>query len=97
MDQKVNSYLELIFDCVESINSDLPDAQKLSADKHSVLIGNGGVYDSLSIINLLVAVEEALNNLGEEVLLLDEDLVTDNDGPYSTLYKLADFIANSKL
>lgn len=89
-------YLNVIFQCVDTINADLPETMKLSRDHNSVLIGRGGVYDSLSIINLLISVEEALNNLGEEVILLDEDLITDEEGPYSTLYKLAEFIADYK-
>ena len=93
MDKKENYYLEVIYKCVETINNDLPETLRLSPEPHSVLIGQGGVYDSLSVINLLVAIEDALNTSGEQVMLLDEDLVTDFDGPYSTLYKLAEFIA----
>ena len=51
MDKKVSYYLDVIYKCVESINSDLPDTLMLAPEPHSVLIGDGGVYDSLSIIN----------------------------------------------
>ena len=96
MDKKISYYLDVIYKSVEIINIDLPDILKLPLNPHSVLIGDGGVYDSLSIINLLVAIEDSLNSLGEEVILLDEDLIIDSEGPYSTLYKLAKFIADSK-
>ena len=92
MNENESYYLAVIYECVNIINSDLPDTLMLPLQPNSVLVGEGGVYDSLSIINLLVAIEESLNNLGEEVMLLDEDLVTDAEGPYSTLYKLAAYI-----
>lgn len=85
-------YLEVIYECVNAINNDLPDALALPLEPNSVLVGDGGVYDSLSIINLLIAIEESLKKLGEEVILLDEDLIMDAEGPFSTLFKLAEHI-----
>ena len=92
MNENESHYLNVVYECARIINNDLPDKLKLPLHPDSVLVGEGGVYDSLSIINLLIAIEESLKNLGEEVMLLDEDLVIDAKGPYSTLYNLAEYI-----
>lgn len=92
MSKNEGYYLSIIYECVKNINNDLPDDLKLPLQPNSVLIGEGGVYDSLSIINLLIAIEDSLKTSGEEVILLDDDLVTDAEGPYSTLFKLSEYI-----
>ena len=84
---------ELIFQSVDQINSMLPNDSHLTKQIESVLIGGGGVYDSLSILNFLVTLEEKLvNKYGKEIVLIDEEILADQEGPYKNLESLMERI-----
>tara|TARA_B100000780_G_C20980917_1_gene391960 strand:- start:200 stop:490 length:291 start_codon:yes stop_codon:yes gene_type:complete len=85
-------YLRVVLKSIDTINDSLPVALRLPGKPESVLIGDDGIYDSLSLINLLVEIEMLLQTLGHEVLLLDEDLITNSNGPFATVQSLADYI-----
>ena len=85
-------YFSVVIQCIEIINEGLPDNLKLPGKPESVLIGENGIYDSLSLINLLVEIETSLKELGHDILLLDEDLISDSDGPFTTVQGLVNYI-----
>lgn len=84
----------LVQACVSELNRQLPSEERIDDTPETVLTGEGGRLDSLSIVTLLVAVEEALaNRFGREVPLLDNPDLWEENGPYRTLGGLTGFIA----
>ncbi|MBI5211317.1 MAG: hypothetical protein HY927_15190 [Elusimicrobia bacterium] len=80
--------------CVEEINRQLPPERRLALSPEAILVGEGGTLDSLSIVSLLVAVEERMADLfGVRCSLLDEGLSADGESPLRTLGGLASWLA----
>jgi len=85
---------EAVYACIDQVNRMLPHEARLAKDPSTVLVGEGGVLDSLALINLLVNLEEALRSrLGLECAVLDEALLSDLEGPYRSVGQLAAWIA----
>jgi len=83
----------LIYSCVDEINNNLPIDRQLSKTPQAILLGEGGVLDSLSLITLLVSVEEALKmHKGVSCFVLDEEQMTNPDGHYHTIRRLSEWI-----
>ena len=67
--------LQVVVACVRDLNAQLPAEQRLADSSSAILLGEGGTLDSLSIVNLMVSLEEALSTeLGLTVGLLDAAL-----------------------
>tara|TARA_B110001469_G_scaffold116057_1_gene121008 strand:+ start:107 stop:400 length:294 start_codon:yes stop_codon:yes gene_type:complete len=87
--------LAVIYECIDEVNRMLPTRSKLTKTVETVLAGDGGALDSLSLINLLVSLEEALKlKFGIEYFLLDESLLSDPTGPYRSVSHLSKWIAS---
>jgi len=87
IDEKV--ILDIIFDAVDEINQDLDDDEKLEKTEEAVLYGKGSSIDSLSLVNLIVAVEERLQDkLEVSVTLADERAMSQERSPFKTLGSL---------
>lgn len=64
--------LEEVLACVRELNRQLPLDEQLPAAASSPILGEGSGLDSLSIVNLMVAVEDRVRErFGLEVSLLD--------------------------
>lgn len=85
--------LALIYDTIDRVNPQLPPAQRLARGPSTVIVGPGGVLDSLGIVNFVLALEErAADALGRSVPLLDTDRIADATGPFRTVGSLADHL-----
>jgi hypothetical protein len=86
-------YLDVIYTSIREINAQLPTEQRLACTPDTVLVGEGGVLDSLGLINLLILVEEGVSaRTGSAVTLLNESYIGVQDGPFRTVGALADYI-----
>ena len=84
--------LGMIFACIETLNNQLPADAKLPKDISTVLTGDGGVLDSLSLVTLIADIEQELvTRFGIHRPLLDE-VVGDYSGGAWTLEKLQNYI-----
>ena len=52
------------------------------------------MLDSLSLITLVVSLEEAMEGVGVHTALLEEEFLVDSDGPLSTVGTLVDLIVS---
>jgi len=87
--------LAVIYECIDEVNRMLPTNSKLTKTVETVLAGDGGILDSLSLINLLVSLEEALKlKFSIECFLLDESLLIDPNGPYQSVSHLSEWITS---
>ncbi len=86
--------LDVIYGCADEVNRQLPAGAKLAKSPETVLVGESGALDSLGLITLLVAVEEALEaKFGLHCSLLEEENLVDPDGPYHSIDGLSKWIA----
>ena len=93
MTARIENILKLLYECIDSANRMLPTEAKLIKSADTVLLGEGGVLDSLALITFLVDLEEALHTkLGLECQLIEDDLLTDSQGPYHSISTLAKWI-----
>jgi acyl carrier protein len=58
------------------------------------LFGEGGLFDSMGLVTLVVAVEQAIaERLGQSVQLADEKALSQRSSPYRTVGSLAAYAA----
>ena len=64
--------LDEVLACERDLNRQLPAEEQLEEGPDVVIVGEGGTLDSLSIINLLVAIEDRMRDrFGVEASLVD--------------------------
>ena len=94
MSRSPSDTLKIIFSCVESINKQLPPEGRQVCTAEAVLVGDGGVLDSLGLITLSVSIEQAVSEkLGAQCAVLDELMKEQDNHPFATLGTLAKWIA----
>lgn len=85
--------VELIYQAVDEINPTLPANARVAKSPETVLYGPGGALDSLGLVNLVVAVEEALaNETGLLLTLADQRAMSRRKSPFRTIAVLAEYI-----
>lgn len=85
--------LQLIYAAIDEVNAQAPSGPVVEkAAEAPLLIGKGGV-DSLTFVNLVVAIEEQIRkNLQKSVILVDEDSMTLQEHPFRTVGTLAAYV-----
>jgi D-alanine--poly(phosphoribitol) ligase subunit 2 len=87
--------IEAIYQGIDVVNGQLSERSRLVKSTDTVLMGDGGVLDSLGLITLLVAIEDAIqSNLGTHIIVLDEDALANSSGPYNTVESLMNWISS---
>lgn len=87
---------ELVLRTVDEVNEELElgDRMRISSDTSAVLYGSGATIDSITLVSLIVAVEENLRReLGVSVTLANEKAMSMERSPFLTLESLIDYLA----
>ena len=85
--------LELIYSIIDDHNKLNPDDLKLEKSLDTELLGSSGNLDSLGLVSFLVDVENIINrNIVTQITVIDEVLFLDENGPYSNIGTLTDYI-----
>ena len=85
--------LELIYSIIDDHNKLNPDDLKLEKSLDTELLGSNGNLDSLGLVSFLVDVENIIKrNIVTQVSVIDEVLFLDENGPYSNIATLTDYI-----
>ena len=85
----------LLTQVISGMNDTLPSDEQVPLGSDVVLMGEGGVLDSLAIANFLVALEEAIEgHFGRALSLSDNDLTDLFAGPPVTVNTLANYLAD---
>ena len=83
----------LVYDAIDIVNQQLPAAKRLTKSPETIIVGAGGVLDSLGIVNFVIAAEEKIADAtGTALRLLDDAMLVDG-GPFHTVGSLARHIA----
>ena len=86
---------ELVLRTVDEVNEELElgDRMRISSDTSAVLYGSGATIDSITLVSLVVAVEENLRReLGVSVTLANEKAMSMERSPFLTLESLIDYL-----
>lgn len=83
-----------VFAAVAEINEQQPPERPLEAAEEMVLFGEGGVLDSLGLVNFIVATEQQVEErLGLALTLADERAMSHDRNPFATIGTLIDYTA----
>ena len=89
----IDQYLLIVQDSISHINQQLPDEQQISKEPNTVLVGPNSELDSLSVINLIIEVEERIyTSYGKRIQILDKGIMSEEPGTISTISDLIDWI-----
>ena len=85
---------EIIFKSIKELNENLDEDQQLQLSTDTVLLGKDSNIDSITLVNLIVTIEESLeDNLNLSVTLADEKAWSQKNSPFLTIQTLLDYIA----
>jgi D-alanine--poly(phosphoribitol) ligase subunit 2 len=84
---------KVVFDSIDDFN-DFNDADfSLEKSEDEVLFGKGGGLDSLSLVNLIVIIEEKIEDeLGESITIANDKAMSQTNSPFSTVKSMVNFI-----
>ena len=88
---KKEEIIQLIFDTIDIINENIDE--KLEKSPETSLFGSKGELDSFGLVNLITAVEEAIDEKFDAIITLaDEKAMSQRNSPFRTVNSLADYI-----
>lgn len=83
----------ILNDIVADINDELPKDHQIVFDKDTIIWGQKGVLDSISLVTVLVKIETGLtSHYGTPIRLIDNKAMSQGSSPFRTLGTLADHI-----
>ena len=87
--------LKVIYDAIDELNEDLEADEQIEKSESSVLFGSGSMLDSMSLVNLITAIEERIEDEKDVYLTLaDENAMSMTDSPFRSVASLADYITH---
>jgi D-alanine--poly(phosphoribitol) ligase subunit 2 len=88
-----NEVEQILFAAIREINEQLPSSQTIVADKSTLLFGRDGVLDSLTLVNLIVAAEQKVQEtLNIAITLADDRAMSQKNSPFKSVESLANYI-----
>ena len=85
--------LQLVYAAIDEINEQSVDREPIRKAPETRLLGGLQGVDSLTFVNLVVAIEEQIqSNLGKTVVLVDEDSMGLEEHPFRTVGTMADYV-----
>jgi acyl carrier protein len=76
------------------VNEELEDNAKLTTDPHTVFYGEGARVDSITLVTLIVAIEDNLRReFNLSVTLASEKAMSMERSPFRTLGSIIDYVA----
>lgn len=84
--------LDLILKAADDLNAELDNRIAVEKGKDAPLYGEAGVLDSLQLVSLVVAVEQAIQDkFGKTVTLADEKALSMSRSPFRTIGSLTEY------
>lgn len=83
---------ETIFECIERLNRERPEDDRVPASLETLLLFEGGALDSLELVSLVVDLEEALSErFSCAITLTDDEAMSREDSPFASVRSLLDY------
>lgn len=84
---------QLVFAAIDELNQQLPAAEKLERASETPLFGEGASIDSMSLVTLIVGVEERLHSeYGRAITLASEKAMSRKRSPFLSIATLTEYI-----
>ena len=84
--------LQWVYAACDAVNATLAEEDRIVKSADTVLHGSGAAVDSLTIINLMLEVENVVEqNTGKRLSLMNTDAAA--DGSFATVGKLAEHVS----
>ena len=82
-----------VFTAIDEVNEQLPEGGRIPRNREAAVFGELGVLDSLGLVNLIVAVEQAVEDeFDESITLADEKAVSQKNSPFRTVGSLIEYV-----
>jgi acyl carrier protein len=82
-----------VFAAVDELNEQLPAGVHVEKSLDAPLYGTSGKLESLDFVTLIMEVEEKLNaEFGTDITIADEDLLSKEKSPFSSLGTLIEYL-----
>ncbi len=88
-----NQITDIVLDAIRDANQLRSPELQIGESADEPLFGGAGKLDSLSLVALLMDIEELLLDRGFEVLLSSEDAMSQGRSPYRDVSSLVDYIS----
>jgi acyl carrier protein len=87
------SMLSYVYEAIDIVNEQIQDGTKIEKSPDTVLFGDDSALDSLTFVNLVVAIEDlVVAKTGISFTLVDEETFSAADAPFRTVSSLADLL-----
>lgn len=84
--------MKTILETIDEFNEEHPEDQRIHSPG-GVLFGDSGQLDSVGLLNLIVATEEAIEDeFGTQITLADEQAMAQDANPFETAASLAEYV-----
>lgn len=88
-----DTVVEIVFRALRALNEELDADKQVPLSVDTKLFGPDATLDSLSLVSVIVDVETAVaDDLGKAVSLTDDEAMSQEVSPFSTVATLADYI-----
>src|SRR3989442_14972288 len=82
-----------VYAAVDELNQQLPKGTQVEKAPDAPLYGSTGKLESLDFVTLIMEVEEKINaEFGTDITIADENLLSKEKSPFSTLGTLIDYL-----
>lgn len=82
-----------VYSAVDELNSQLPAGTSIEKTPHAPLYGKSGKLESLDFVTFIMEVEEKVRaEFGVDVMITDENLLSKEKSPFSTLGTLTEYL-----
>lgn len=85
--------IKAVFAAVDELNEQLSKGAQIDKSLDAALYGMSGKLESLDFVTLIMEVEEKINaEFGTDITIADENLLSKQKSPFSTLGTLIDYL-----
>lgn len=85
--------LRIVYLAIDELNPQLSPERRLEKSTETALFGRAGRLDSLGLVSLIVAIEQAVEDqLAVSVVLADEKAMSQRSSPFQTVGSLAAYV-----
>lgn len=84
----------VVYSAVDSLNKQLPKGVSVDKSLDAPLYGKSSKLESLDFVTLIMEVEEKVKEeFGVDITIADEDLLSKEKSPFSTIGTLTEYLA----
>jgi acyl carrier protein len=87
------SVLEIVLDSIRNLNAVIQQPELENPTQNTRLFGSNGILDSISLVSLILEVEERVNDeFGKNIVLADERAMSQRTSPFRSVRALCAYI-----